>query len=101
MEQTSVLLQRVLESNHSLCEIHRSCVDIKCISRKTQQGIGARSRENVLGDVCSRSDRTPLASSLQRTFNAAWLGNRVAADLESKSRRNKCSSELRIARPNS
>ena len=37
-----------------------------------QQGIGATSRENLLGDVCSRSDRSLLASSLQRTFDAAW-----------------------------
>ena len=58
----------------------RSCVDVECISRKTQQGIGARSRENSLGSVRSRSVRSLLASSLQRTFNAAVaveLGNRL------------------------
>ena len=34
------------------------------VSRKTQQGIGARFRENLSGDVCARS--------LQQTFNTAW-----------------------------
>ena len=43
------------------------------MSRKTQQGIGARAREHLLGDVCSGFDTSLLASSLQRTFNAAWL----------------------------
>ena len=34
--------------------------------------IGARSRENLLGDVRSRSDRSLLASFVQGAFNAAW-----------------------------
>ena len=45
-------------------------------SRKAQQGIAARSREDLLGDVCSGFDRCLLGRSLQRTFSG------VAANLE-------------------
>ena len=45
----------------------------KSISRKTHYGIDARSRENLLGDVCSRSGRRLLARNFQRTFSAAWF----------------------------
>ena len=40
--------------------------------QEDQQGIGARARENQLGDVCSGFDRSLLANSLQRSFNAVW-----------------------------
>ena len=53
-----------------------SCIDVEGMSRKTQQGICAGARENLLGDVCRRFDRSPLVSSLQRTFNAAWPEHR-------------------------
>ena len=36
--------------------------------RESVQGFA----KTCLGNVCSRSDRNPLASSLQRAFNAAW-----------------------------
>ena len=50
-----------------------SCLDFECISRKTQQGIGGRALEYLLEDERSSFDRSPLASSLQPTFNATWL----------------------------
>ena len=34
--------------------------------------MGARTREHLLGNERSRSDRSPLASNFQRAFNAAW-----------------------------
>ena len=41
-----------------------------------KQGIGARSCEALLGDVCSGFERRLLASSLRRTYQAAWPGCR-------------------------
>ena len=88
-----------------LWEIDRSCVDVECISRKTRQGIGAESRETLLGDVCSRSDKSyPPALFNERSMQLD-LSTGVVADLETggnpdtKSPRGKCSSEQRIARP--
>ena len=39
------------------------------MSWKTEQGAGAKSHESMV-DVCSGFDRSQLASSLQRAFNA-------------------------------
>ena len=82
MVQTNVPVSSMLESNLpnllDRCastrhrEIDASCVDGECMSRKAQQGIGAGSREDLLGDVCSGSDGSLLASAFQRAFNAAW-----------------------------
>ena len=41
-----------------------------------KQGIGAMSCEALLGDVCSGFERRLLASSLRRTYQAAWPGCR-------------------------
>ena len=68
---------------------------------ESAQGIA----KTLLGDVCSRFDRSLLASPLQRTFNAAWPEYRFVAEqetsgnLDTKPQRDKCSSELRNARP--
>ena len=57
------------------------------------------SREDLLGDVCSGFDRSLLASSLPRTFNAAW--REELEWLQTWKPRGRCSRELQSARPKS
>ena len=89
----------------SLCCSESKAKDFEKLTNLVLMSIAVLGRDPA-GNRCKVSCkpvwRCVLASSLQRTFNAAWL---VAAELETdwnldtESRRHKRSSELRTARP--
>lgn len=71
----------------------------------TKQGIRAKSRDDLLGNMLSISDKSLLASNFQQTLNALGVITWVAAELEigwnqdGRSRQDKRSSKLRTAKP--
>ena len=69
-----------------------SCCDVDCLTMKTQQCARSRSDRNLLaGGFNKRSMLLGLSTGLAAELQIGW-------SLETKSRRDKCSSELRIAR---